>query len=82
MKRFYPDGCQSLARGLVATRVRKSCLCLVIVHGKEVLLEETIIIPMEDAPMHTDEHPVCTDNTCPCHEDEELVTALLAEMFT
>jgi len=68
---------------LVAAKVRKFRLCLVIVLRKEVLLDaETIVIPMEDELVHTDEHPVCDQDDCPCHEDEELVTALLAEMFT
>lgn len=25
-----------------------------------------------DGPLHTDERPFCSDETCPCHEDNEL----------
>lgn len=27
---------------------------------------------MEDAPLHTSDHPFCADPACPCHEDDEL----------
>lgn len=27
-------------------------------------------VPVDDL-VHTAEHPFCSDNTCPCHEDEE-----------
>ncbi len=26
------------------------------------------IIPCEDEPMHTNEHPFCSDDRCPCHD--------------
>lgn len=26
-----------------------------------------IIVPVEDPIIHTDEHPWCSDPTCPCH---------------
>lgn len=25
------------------------------------------IVDMEDEPLHTNDHPVCNDPTCPCH---------------
>ena len=29
-----------------------------------------IVLPTEDDPIHTEEHPFCsTDPGCPCHED-------------
>jgi hypothetical protein len=31
-------------------------------------MSEPIIIPMEDDLIHTNEHPICDDPTCPCHE--------------
>lgn len=34
---------------------------------------DPIEIPMEDAPIHTDENPFCDDMTCPCHEDGILI---------
>jgi hypothetical protein len=30
-----------------------------------------IPIPMLDEIIHTDEHPYCDDDTCPCHEEQE-----------
>lgn len=34
------------------------------------------VIPMEDDPCtsHTGAHPFCWDETCLCHEDQELLT--------
>jgi hypothetical protein len=32
-----------------------------------------IVIPMEDAILHTQSHPFCSDPTCPCKEDPELL---------
>ena len=32
----------------------------------------TIILPMEDEPLHTAEHPFCFDPTCSCHKNKEL----------
>ncbi len=29
----------------------------------------TIIVPMEDQIIHTQEHPYCNDLTCPCSEE-------------
>lgn len=31
------------------------------------------VIPTEDAPLHTPDHPFCFDPTCPCHESAELL---------
>ncbi len=36
--------------------------------------DRPIVIPMEDEPRHTQQHPFCSsDPTCPCHEDPELL---------
>ncbi len=32
-----------------------------------------IVIPMEDDILHTQSHPFCSDPTCPCREDPELL---------
>ena len=32
-----------------------------------------IPIPMEDDLVHTDDHPVCDDPTCPDKDDDELL---------
>jgi len=32
-----------------------------------------IVIPMEDDILHTQSHPFCSDPSCPCHEDPELL---------
>lgn len=38
---------------------------------------DPIVIPTEDDPLHTQEHPFCsTDPTCPCHEDPERIAAV------
>jgi hypothetical protein len=38
---------------------------------------DPIVIPMEDDPIHTQEHPFCsTDPGCPCHEDPARITAV------
>jgi hypothetical protein len=34
---------------------------------------DPIDIPMEDEPLHDEDCPFCTDPTCPCHEDAELI---------
>jgi len=31
------------------------------------------IVLDEDPILHTDEHPLCADLTCPCHDDRDLV---------
>ena len=37
--------------------------------------DQPIVIPMEDEPLHTQQHPFCsTDPTCPCHGDPELLS--------
>ncbi len=34
-----------------------------------------IVVPMEeDALLHTQEHPFCSDPSCPCKEDSELLS--------
>ncbi len=30
-----------------------------------------LIVFMEDAPVHTDDHTVCNDPTCPCRDEYE-----------
>ncbi len=35
---------------------------------------EPIVILMEDDILHTQSHPFCSDPTCPCHEDQELLS--------
>lgn len=30
-----------------------------------------LIVLMEDPIIHTNEHPICDDPTCPCHEQDE-----------
>ena len=39
-----------------------------------------IPIPMEDANLHTDTSPFCTDQTCPCHEDQQLWQSLAQQV--
>jgi hypothetical protein len=34
------------------------------------------VIPSEDDVLHTREHPFCPDETCFCHEDQELVNSI------
>jgi hypothetical protein len=35
-----------------------------------------IVIPMEDPILHMKSHPFCSDPTCPCHEDSELLSVV------
>jgi len=35
-----------------------------------------IVIPMEDDILHTQSHPFCSDPTCPCKEDPELLAGV------
>ena len=35
-----------------------------------------LVIPSEDDVLHTDEHPFCCTDTCPCHEDQEALTTV------
>jgi hypothetical protein len=30
-------------------------------------------IPLEDDPLHTQDHPFCYDGACGCHEDPDLI---------
>ncbi len=34
----------------------------------------SIVNPMEDPLIQSAEHPFCSDPTCPCHEDQELLS--------
>ena len=36
------------------------------------------VIPSETDALHTAEHPFCSDETCLCHEDQELLTTVSA----
>jgi hypothetical protein len=37
----------------------------------------TLVIPLEDDPLHTGEHPFCfADPACPCHEDQEAIATV------
>ncbi len=34
-----------------------------------------LLVLMEDPILHTDDHPFCSiDPTCPCHEDQALIS--------
>jgi len=33
------------------------------------------VIPLEDDPQHSDEHPFCYDPLCYCHEDNDAAIA-------
>lgn len=35
--------------------------------GEEVYVVPTCVVADEDEPEHTDEHPTCGDNECPCN---------------
>jgi hypothetical protein len=35
-----------------------------------------LVILSEDDVLHTDEHPFCCNDTCPCREDHEALTAV------
>ncbi len=39
-----------------------------------------IVIPMEDELVHTEDRPFCSDLSCPCHDDLELLTELNNEV--
>ena len=48
------------------------------------LQEEGLPIPviwMEDAIIHTDERPYCTDQTCPCHYDQRQYSTTIDRPF-
>lgn len=34
-------------------------------------MQKPIAIPMEDPIIHTDEHPFCSDCSCPCHDIQD-----------
>jgi hypothetical protein len=41
--------------------------------------DHSIVIPMEDGPLHTHERPFCSsDPSCPCHEDPGRIAAVAA----
>ena len=33
----------------------------------------TLFVVMEDEDVHTDARPFCNDDSCPCHEDRDLM---------
>lgn len=41
-----------------------------------MFFDRPIPIPMEDDLVHTDHDPFCSDPTCPCHEDPDLLVAV------
>ena len=34
-------------------------------------MDQKPVVIMEDELVHTDEHPKCSDQTCPCHDEPE-----------
>ena len=38
-----------------------------------MFFNQPIPIPMEDDLVHTDHDPFCSDPTCPCHSDPDLI---------
>lgn len=40
-----------------------------------------LVVTMEDAPLHTDEHPFCSDMTCPCHEKFDFSTGFYCDYY-
>lgn len=43
---------------------------------------DPIVIPMEDALIHTEEHPFCfLDPTCGCHEDPLLIAEVAQDVI-
>lgn len=50
------------------------CSCFVcLAEMAQFGILQPIAIPMEDAPLHTKWQPFCSDLTCPCHRDKELI---------
>ena len=39
------------------------------------------VIPVEDEPVHTDEHPFCSDMSCDCHDDSQFIAEYLEQPF-
>ena len=37
-----------------------------------------LVIPLEDDKLHTDEHPFCSNDACPCREDQEALSSVNA----
>jgi len=35
-----------------------------------------VLVVPEEHPLHTPEHPFCSDETCLCHEDQEALTTV------
>ena len=40
-----------------------------------------LVIPIEDDVLHTNEHPFCCNDTCPCREDQEALTTVNAALL-
>ncbi len=36
----------------------------------------TLVIPVEDELIHSEETPFCWDSTCPCKEDQDAITTV------
>ena len=41
-----------------------------------MLFDRPIPIPLEDDLVHTDHDPFCSDPTCPCHEESDVISSL------
>ncbi len=37
-----------------------------------------LVIPIEGDMLHTDEHPFCSNDACPCREDQEALSTVNA----
>ncbi len=40
-----------------------------------------LVIPSEDDVLHTQEHPFCSNDTCPCREDQDALSAVNAAVM-
>jgi hypothetical protein len=40
-----------------------------------------LVIPSEDDLLHTQEHPFCGNETCPCREDQEALSTVNAAVL-
>lgn len=45
----------------------------------ELTTPPVFIVRMEDELIHTDEHPFCSDDPCPCHDDADLVREYITQ---
>jgi hypothetical protein len=40
-----------------------------------------LVIPIEDDLLHTQEHPFCGNETCPCREDQKALSTVNAAVL-